>query len=470
MELPTDIASCHTLILRQQEQLAAFAVKLAELESRLNKNSSNSHKPPSTDGLSKPPVRKPAFPNAEGRKTGGQHGHKGENLKMVSKPDVIKNLLPSHCGCGAELSTENARLLDARQVFDLPEPKLEVTEYRRLACACGRCGMLHQGQFPNYVLASTQYGPSVKSLAVLLNVAYKIPLGKVRALFEDLYGYAVNESTVVAASRKCHGLLEASEGTIKQGVLDSVVAFFDETGLRTAGKLHWLHTACSDMYTYLFVHAKRGKDALEDAASVLPDFKNWAVHDCWESYFKFTACLHAICGAHILRELEALVEQGSTWAKLFKEYLFVLYECSEQGTAVLSESQKNVALAIFDAIWEQGDLEEPPPKVNASGRGRKKATKGRNLLDRLKKHQAALLAFAFHEQVPFTNNAAERVLRPAKTKQKVAGGFRTLDGAQVYARVAGFVCTARKQQQAVFCQLKLLFSTGTTFLTKPIAG
>jgi len=298
-----------------------------------------------------------------------------------------------------------------------------------------------------------------------LNIAFKLPLKKIQTLFGDLYGYNINQSTIVNATKKCFTNLQASETSIKQNILQSKVAHFDETGLRVKGKLHWLHTACTNLQTYLFVHAKRGKKALWDVDSILPDFKNWAIHDCWSSYFKFVDCLHAICGAHILRELTALEEKGIKWAALFKTYLLALYHLSDKGKTALTPEEQQRALLLFDEIWKLGDQEEPLPKKSASGRGKPKGTKGRNLLIRLKKHQTAVLAFAFNEAVPFTNNQAERDLRPAKTKQKVAGCFRTLEGAKTYARIFGFVSTARKHQLSVFKELRSAFS-GETFLTQ----
>jgi len=450
LHLPNDIPSCHAVILDQQNQLVELQKKVAELEDRLNKNSRNSNKPPSTDGLQKPPSPKPAFTRKKGKKTGGHD------------PTHVNPLLPSNCSCGTPLDKSKAEIVEIRQVFDIPPPKLEVIEHQKLGCTCGTCGTYNEGQFPEEVKARVQYGFGVKALVVLLNIACKLPLKKIQVLFGDLFGYSINQSTIISATKTCFTNLESSEKTIKQKILASIVAHFDETGLRVAGKLHWLHTACNNLYTYLFVHAKRGKEALLDKESLLPDFKNWAVHDCWSSYFNFTQCLHAICGAHILRELTALQEKDIKWAVLFKTYLLALYHLSDKGKKVVSVEQKQMALLLFEEIWKFADQEEPPPKKSASGRGRPKATKGRNLLIRLKKHQTALLAFAFIEIVPFTNNQAERDLRPAKSKQKVAGCFRTLTGAKIYARIFGFISTARKQQLSVFNELKLAFARKTS--------
>jgi transposase len=473
LNLPNDISSCHDLILQQQEQITALQKQVnalllnqAELTERLNKNSRNSNKPPSSDGLKKP-VSKPAFARRKGRKPGGKPGHKGKTLEICEQPDHFNEILPDECTCGHALDKSQADVVEVRQVFDLPQPKLEVTEHIVLGCTCEKCGKYNQGAFPEGVSARLQYGAGVKALVVLLNVAFKVPVKKVQLLFADLFGFAINPATIINATQKCHDQLGPSEKVVRNSLLKSIVSHFDETGIRVAGSLHWLHTCCNGLFTYLFVHVHRGTEALQDAAvSILPGFRNWAIHDCWGSYFKFSECLHAICGAHLIRELVALEEKDIAWATWFRRYLFTLYHMSEQGKDKLNPDQQEKALRLFDKIWEYSDMAEPPPQRSASGKGRPKSTKGRNLLVRLKKYQSAVLAFAFHTEVPFTNNQAERDLRPAKTKQKVAGAFRTSDGAQIYARIFGFISTARKQKYSVFNELKNAFE-GNTFLTNP---
>jgi transposase len=481
LDLPENLAECHALILAQSEQLMsqeakldqlgsqvlASLVKISELEARLNKNSGNSHKPPSSDGYGKKPVQKAAFGRKKGRKSGGQPGHSGHTLEMVSDPSEIEKHLPSHCQCGSPLSDMESRVLESRQVFDLPEPVLKVVEHQKHGCACGNCGRWSEGTFPNEVTASVQYGVNVKALAVLLNVFFKLPLNKIQALFGDLYGYAINPATILAAGRQCYEKLAESEEVIKKSLLDSLVAHVDETGLRVLGSLHWLHVCSTKLFTYLFIHAKRGKEALLDTPSLLPDFKGWAIHDCWKSYFnELFSFRDGLCGAHILRELQALEEKEIQWASWFRRYLMSLYKMSNQGKGVLDQAQQQKALLLFEHIWNTADQIEPLPQKNPAKRGRPKATKGRNLLIRLKEHQDALLAFAFFEEVPFTNNQAERDLRPAKTKQKVAGSFRTFEGAQRFARIHAFVSTTRKHKLNVFNQLKLAISGKKTFLTQ----
>ncbi|MBK9016981.1 MAG: IS66 family transposase [Saprospiraceae bacterium] len=447
-----------------QKQVAILMANQAALTERLNKNSRNSHKPPSSDGLQKPASR-PAFARNKGRKPGGKPGHKGRTLEICEQPDHFNELLPDKCTCGHVLDKSRARVVEVRQVFDLPQPRLEVTEHIVLSCSCERCGSYNQGAFPDGVNARLQYGTGVRALVVLLNVAFKLPVKKVQILFEDLYGLAINPATIIGSTRRCFERLGPVERLLRDSLLQSMVNHLDETGLRVAGSLHWLHTCCNGLFTYLFVHAKRGTEALQGASSNLPVFKGWAVHDCWGSYFGFDGCRHAVCGAHLLRELAALEENGTAWAAWFRRYLLALYRLSDHGKGSLAAVEQEKALRLFGKIWENADMAEPLPRKSASGRGKPKATKGRNLLLRLRKHQAAVIAFAFHEEVPFTNNQAERDLRPAKTKQKVSGSFRTLVGAQVYARIFSFISTARKHQSRVFNELKNAFE-GNTFLNK----
>ena len=242
---------------------------------------------------------------------------------------------------------------------------------------------------------------------------------------------------------------------IKSKVAGSDVAHADETGLRVAGKLHWLHTATSKLYTYLFIHEKRGSLALNSEKSILGRIRGWLVHDCWSSYFGFLKMRHAICGAHILRELEGLIEnERSKWARVFKTFLMHVYEMPFKER-VRRRRQIETRYTLIRIIGERA---EPPPYKTPRRRGKYKRTKGRNLVKRLIREKDAVLAFAFNEEVPFTNNLAERDIRPAKVKQKVSNCFRTFSGAEIYARIAGFVSTARKNNMNVFSELCTTFN------------
>lgn len=443
-----------------EQEIAWLRAENAELKARLNSNSKNSSRPPSSDGYRK----EPAFPKKEGGKQGGQPGHKGRTLHQVDNPDKTVTCKPNNCTCGYGFHDGDYILSEKRQVFDLPKPKLEVTEYQIHKAVCPECGQVHKGMVPQGVNAPVQYGNGVKAYCVLLNVHFKLPFKKIQLLFGDLFGYSINESTVYSGSEQCYQQLEESEKAIRSMVALNNVAHADETGLRVQGKLHWLHTATTPLYTYLFVHEKRGGEALKSDKSILNSFTGWLVHDCWGSYFNFTGFQHAICGAHILRELQGLIEAGqSKWAKDFKAFLMSVYKMPFEERV----RTKDQIEARYLRICNIGEKSEPPPTKAKGARGRYKRTIGRNLVERLIREKHAVMAFAFNKEVPFTNNLAERDIRPAKVKQKISNCFRTFNGAEIYARIESFVSTARKQDRNVFSELCNTFE-GHNFITREI--
>ncbi len=467
LSIPSDIRPLQELAARliariealeaENRQLAARIQSLEaenkELRARLNANSHNSHKPPSSDG----PRKQPAIPRKKGGAKGGKKGHKGDTLKMVDKPDKTIPCRPTACSCGRLLEGAEGQIVERRQVFNLPEPKLEVAEYQRWVCKCPCCKAESSGAFPQGVNAPVQYGSGVKAFTTLLSVRCCLSYQKIQCLFRDLFGQAINESTVYSANQKAYTVLEQPEAEIRQQLAQQAVVHFDETGIRAEGSLHWEHTATSELYTYLFIHKGRGQKALRSAYSILPHFSGWAIHDCLGAYFTFGQCRHGTCGAHIVRELAALESQGSKWAKAFAHYLWLLYDFTGQGRGALPAGLRPWAERRYDELLAMAQAEEPPPEKTPGQRGRPKGTKGYNLFKRLEKYRAAVLAFAYHPEVPFTNNRAERELRPAKAKQKMAGCFRTLHGARIYARIQGFISTVHKHGLNVFKELLAAF-------------
>ena len=469
MSIPNDILELKTLVRLLLDKIlaletenailkaenAALGVENAELKARLNLDSHNSSKPPSSDGL----LKKPAFPKEKNGKQGGQQNHNGNTLEMVKEPDHIVICKPDKCSCGQDLLQQPISIIAHRQVFDLPEPRLEITEYQIAQVECAICGQVHRGQFPSEVTAPVQYGTGVKALVTLLNNEYKLPFEKIQTLFQDLYGYAINESTISSANAACYGKLADTEALIKEKIIGSPTANSDESGIRCNGKLHWLHVTSTPFFTYLFVHPKRGKEAIESESSILKRFFGWLVHDCWSSYFNLKHLKHAVCGAHLLRELQALIENQSQWAGSFKAFLLETYNTTfEERLEKRTEIEQK-----YDTLLQQAQKEEPKP-IRTGIKGKYKRTKGRNLLERLQKFKPAVLAFAFNAEVPFTNNQAERDIRPVKVKQKISGCFRTFKGAEHYARIAGFISTTRKHKLNVFKELCNVLN-GYSFLT-----
>lgn len=449
-----DISQLKALVETLQAENDALRAVIFDLQARLSLNSTNSHKPPSSAGYGK----KSAFPKPPGGKVGGQIGHSGNTLELTRQPDSVQQHWPSQCPiCQKELAQEGV-IVARRQVFDLPQPRLQVHEHQLMETTC-RCGCQVRGRFPQSVLAPVQYGPRLLALSSLLNTDYRLPFAKISTLFGDLFGYRVNESTIWAANRGLYNQLDSVESTIREALRTSPLVHVDETGLRVEGKLNWLHVVCNPVFTYLFVHLKRGKVALDSAQSAVADFSGWLIHDCWQSYFSLTKARHGLCGAHLIRELQACFEQGSQWAGLMQSFLWDAYKASRNGPVELD--QQTHWQSRYGLICEQGLAEEPV--LQARPRGRPKQSKGRNLLHRLVEHESAVLAFAFEVGVPFTNNQAERDIRPAKVKQKVSNCFRTQAGADHYARITGFVSTMRKNQQDVLAQLTNVLSGSFTW-------
>lgn len=483
MDLPHDIASCHRIILElvsvlegikpqlagyidqieiqgiqiesQRNQIGLLELRVKELESQVNQNSRNSSRPPSSDIYRS----KPAFPRLKGGKVGGKEGHDGVTLKMVDHVDHVVEHLQGVCEhCGKVHFQEPLVVRGRRQVFDIPPPRIEVTEHRVLDWLCCGCHHENQGVFPPSVSAPAQYGLRLQTMSVLLNNAYSIPRNKVQLIFEDLYGVSPNEGTLQSQNELAYAQLEAEEAHIKAQLLQSEVVHYDESGFYVNKERQWAHVASNGLYTHLFVHPKRGEEAHETQLSILPAYRNWAVHDCWATYFRYSACKHAVCGAHLLRELNALVENGSQWAIQFHAFLLDLYHRTDYGKGKLPTANQSKTIARYKKLLQLADREEPPPVQGPLGKPKK--TKGRNLFDRLTKHQLPVLAFAFHKEVPFTNNQAERDIRPTKTKIKVSGCFRTQYGAEIYARIQSFVSTVRKLQFNPFNELYTVLSGG----------
>ena len=432
----------------------ALKAENLELQARLSKNATNSHKPPSSEGYSK----KPALSKVKTGKVGGQFGHKGQTLQMSSTPDVlIKHYAEICTACSKILNKSDVvNVGSSHQVFDLPPQKLLITEHQLLVSQC-TCGCQNKASLPTGLSYSpVQYGSNIKALAVYLNTDFKLPFQKISTLFGDLYGYEFNPSTAFSANQQLFDKLEPIEDFIKEALKKEQVVHADETGLRCQGSLQWLHVTCSLLYTYFFVHPKRGKLAIESEKSILQDCKNYLMHDCWASYFGLENPSHLICNAHIVRELQALIENGSSkWAEIMQKYLLNLFELSQQQP--ISQTLLPKYVREFHQICQQGFLEEPVPSKIIGQKGRMKKSKGLNLLERLSKNQDAVLSFAFHQDLPFTNNQAERDLRPVKTKQKVSACFRTIAGANHYARIQGFISTIRKQGLNPFLQLQDVF-------------
>jgi transposase len=445
------------LIRAQAAQIAALVAentalksRIAELERRLGLNSSNSGKPPSSDGL-KRPARVRSLREKSKRKPGGQKGHKGETLRQAAEPDEIENHFPESCAeCGAALTPDTSAGHAARQVFDLPEPKpLIVTEHRAHECRCANCGAKTRAAFPEGVNAPVQYGARIAAFVVYLLHYQLLPEARLVQLMGDLFGVKLSAATVAAMSGVCARRLKGLVETIRDRIADAPVKHMDETGFRIGGATRWLHVACTTLLTFYRVCAKRGS-LLSDIVGVV----GVVVHDHWKPYYTMDGVRHALCNAHHLRELKALVEiEKEDWARKMQRLL--RRACHAANLAREREvALKPRLIACFerryDAIVAEGlafHETQPPLAVQGGGkrRGRAPRRTGHNLLLRLMTRREDTLRFLHDPTVPFTNNEAERDGRMMKLRQKISGGFRSLEGADDFATVRSFIATAKKQ-------------------------
>ncbi|WP_157736509.1 IS66 family transposase [Granulosicoccus antarcticus] len=442
------------------EKVDALTQQVQELQAQLKLNSRNSSKPPSSDGYGKP---KPKSTRAKsGKRSGGQPGHPGKTLKMTAHPDhIVDHALEACSSCGLDLSTVPVLGFEARQVFDIPPIKIEATEHRAQIKACPCCRSRSKAVFPKHVNQSVQYGTEVQGVVIYLSQYQMLPYARLKEAMADLFQIHLSEGTVNNILTRAYHHLAQFDSWVKDMVIDSKVAHFDESGLRVGKQLQWLHVAATEHATYYRRHVKRGHEAMMEMG-ILDGFKGYAVHDCWASYFRF-AILHVLCGAHFLRELIHAHEQHQqSWAeKLITCLLDAKKEADEaraKGVLMLDESRINHYDRRYSRILREGRAELPVVPISTTKkRGRAKQHKVKNLHDRLFRYKAETLAFLYDLTLPFDNNLAERDVRMIKAKLKISGCFRSEQGADIFCRIRGYISTAKKQGRNVLDSLRESF-------------
>jgi transposase len=429
-------------------RLDASERRVHHLEEQIAKNSRNSSKPPSSDGLSKPKPKSLRPPST--RPTGGQPGHAGSTLRMVEKPDhQVRHVVERCKDCGRSLTRQVPERIERRQVFDLPEPKLVITEHQSEIKTC-TCGCVNRATFPPEAVAPVQYGPRLKSAAVYLKEYQLLPFDRLSEIMRDLFACeSFSQGTLANMDADCSQRLKPVEEVIRTQAAQAAVAGFDETGMRAVGSLHWLHTVSTQYLTWYFAHKRRGSIAM-DAAGILPDFQGTAVHDFWEAYLHYD-CEHSFCNAHLLRELTFLWEvQKQKWANGMLDHLLGIKDAVDAARKVGQTTLPTVDIerfrARYECIVEDGYTQNPvtEPMPGPKRRGRRKQSKARNLLDRFRDYPDGILAFMHDFSIPFDNNISERDLRMMKLRQKISGTFRSLDALAEFCRIRGYVATARK--------------------------
>lgn len=450
----------YSLLLSLNTNFDKLTSRVQGLENQKAKDSSNSSKPPSTDG----PYKKPnpqSLRGKSGKPSGGQKGHLGKTLEFSDTPDVTVPIRPECCRrCAASLSGASISHTDRHQVSDIPiVPKPTVTEYQNQTVICNECGCRNKGVFPEGVQHKTQYGPNIKGLGICLTLSQLLPLGRACELLKDMFGASISQGTLQNWIQQAAIKLTDVETSIREALCTSKIVHFDETGLRVKKELGWLHVACTPILTYYAFHEKRGSEAI-DEINILPRFKGRAIHDGLPAYKKYE-CDHGLCNPHLIRELIFIEEQHKQpWAIEMREHLLDIKAAVDQSKALgisrLEPSEEALFLSLYRFIVKAGYSENPePPPTGKPGRPAQGPV--RSLLKRFDLQWNEVLAFMYDFDVPFDNNQAERDIRMVKGKQKISGCFRSVKGAKDFCVGRGYISTMRKQGQKMLAILRQIF-------------
>ena len=442
----------------QEQEIALLRARVAELEARLGQNSRNSSRPPSSEGYEKPAPR--SRRQRSDRKTGGQPGREGKTLRQVERPDEVVRHAPASCeDCGASLAEAPVTSTETRQVFDLPQVVLRVVEHQIEHRLCG-CGQVSMATAPAGVGAPAQYGPGVRALATYLLAGQHLPLARTAELLGELVGAPISEGSLAGWYTQAAAGLDGFDAALKSALGAADVLGVDETGARVDGGLAWIHAARTDTLTRYTVSARRGTVAMIEAG-VLPALspETVLVSDFWSPYWKFDV-IHAVCGAHLGRELVAAAEvEGQTgWAqaldRLLREINRTTTGARDLGADGLASSLLATYRRRYHELIETGWAANPDH--HAGQRGQRRRPKHVNLLDRLDTQRDEVLRYAHDLRVPYTNNGSEQDIRPLKIRLKIAGCLRTMTGAEAFCRLRSYLSTARKNHQSAYQALRIL--------------
>jgi len=455
MELSSDVQA---LIDELRFEIVALRQEVADLRRQLGQDSSNSSKPPSSDGLGKKPRIAGSLRGKSGKQSGGQPGHKGATLRRVATPDfTLKHTATCCAHCCAGLSADMVSGVETRQVFDLPEPRLEVTEHQAQIYQCAECRGVTKAAFPEGVVGPAQYGPRVRASAIYLNAQQLIPEDRVAEIMADLLGTeSLCPASIKAWSTRKAEELQPVEAYIAAKLALCPVRHLDETGFRIGGKTCWLHSVSTTGLTHYRVSAKRGAVPANLAGGIV-------VHDHFRPYYSLPNLEHALCNAHHLRELKALIEiEHEPWAQIMSGFLLstnaLVEEAVESGEAGLTACALDQIARTYDEIVASGlefHQQQTPLLRQPGTRGKPPRRPGHNLLIRLRDFKQDVMRFAANFAVPFTNNQAERDIRMMKLKMKISGGFRTTTGAETFATLRSVLSTTRKQARNILDALIL---------------
>jgi transposase len=460
--LREQVASLSEALTTASETISNLQEQVKHLQEQQVKDSHNSSLPPSSDRF----VRHPkSLRKKSGKKAGGQAGHQGHHLRQVAIPDEIVRHRVERCEhCASDLSEQQASVPERRQVFDLPSKRLWVIEHQAEEKGCPVCFKRTRAPFPEKVQAPAQYGASIAALSVYLLHGQFVPYARAAEFLRMLLGVQLSAGSIARFLKESHQPLESVEQALKAALIQAPVLHQDETGMRVAGKTHYVHVASTAKLTHYGSHTHRGRTAME-AIGISPAFHGVSMHDGWMSYRAF-GCSHALCNAHHLRELIFIAETfKQPWAQRMIDLLLDLKDevqaAKARGQPALDTISRARFSGEYDLIIAAGWQANPEPPKPEGKRSRKQHP-ARNLLHRLQVGKWQTLAFATNFAVPFDNNQAERDLRMLKVQQKVSGGLRTERGLQILCRLRSYLSTLHKQG------IDLLHALHQTFLGCPV--
>ena len=457
------------LIRSLNKSIEELNAQVKKLEEQKNKNSHNSSKPPSSDGLKKVPAstRRPS-----GKKAGAQEGHKGSYLPMAKEPDIVVDHKPTACAhCPYWDKCKGiACAAETRKVIDI---NVEVTVTAHNALEIGRCplsGEHLRGDFPENINAAVQYGDNLQALVTALNTMGAVSVKRTHEILAGVFNIPISTGTISNIVHRCADAVTTAYDRIRMTVTSVDVCHFDETGTRVEGKLAWVHDASNSEYTYLDVSRKRGYEGMQKC-DVLPQFHGIAVHDCWKPYWKYEDVKdHAVCCAHLLRELTGVIENNpdQVWAKHMRKLLQKMKRVRDRavraGRNKLSDTYLKQFSQDYDQIIRIGKYQNPLPKPTQKKKGRPKKGKVLALIERLETLKASVCLFINDFTVPFDNNQAERDLRMVKTKTKVSGCFRSEEGARDYLKIMSYVGTAHKHGLNAYDAIRNAFAGNPDYI------
>ena len=450
-------------IARLRAQVAELQEQVADLAARVGQNSKNSSKPPSSDGLGKPAPK--SLRGKTGRRPGRPKGQPGVTMQLTDHPDRVVRHVPGCCGtCGGSLDGAEETRIERRQVTEIPPVRAEVTEHQIVELECGGCGARTRGRAPGGVTAPVQYGPRAAALGAYLWHGQFLSRDRACAAMADMFGCAPSPGALAAMTKKIAGLIAPALDAIVTALIVSEVAHFDETGFRVAGKLAWAHSASSGRYVLVTVHSKRGTQGM-DAAGVLPSFAGIACHDAWKPYDSYDGvAAHALCNAHLLRELIAVTETGTAddvvWAQQAIDALLELKQAADTAPAGGHDTADPEVLEKHGRWFR--DAAEAGIVLNAARRG-KLQKKHHALATRMAARADDYLRFAHDLQIHFDNNEAERVIRMSKLRIKVSGCMRSMTGAETFCAIRSYLATGSRHGISALDAL-ILAAQGTPFI------